>query len=287
MGLSKRYLEDISQTIGFDGDINERVNETSKLLADLFHSDAVEGDYLRRDSRIGGMIQRARNELKGLTYYDEPKLYFSKLRILLTEFTFEELLEYYHDCVKEWVGPMQSRLAWLIIRNTHRHRALIHKVTTDTIQFSPAGGGFVQEVKRDIARLEYVDKFPRNWVAGFFQIEDDTIYQGFHDPEARWNGWAMPYFTRKTANAIVAEIPAFEDGKPYGYFEGDICFIWDYGLEDYESYKPTSLEGVDELVYGIGAGSWVWDSVEESEYEYQESGSEVSYDEFLEDRRGF
>ena len=286
MSYSKRYLEDISQTIGFQGEINDRVNETAKLLKSLLHSDAVTGDYLRRDTKIGWVVQQARMDLKGLNYYDEPKLYFSKLHDLLTQFTLEELLEWYHDCIKEYIEPQATRLAWIYIRE-NRYRALIHKVTTDTIQFSPAGGGFVQEVKRDIARLEYVDKFPRNWVAGFFQIEDDTIYRGFHDPEARWNGWAMPYFTRKTANAIVAEIPAFEDGKPYGYFEGDICFIWDYGLEDYESYKPTSLEGVDELVYGIGAGSWVWDSVEESEYEYQESGSEVSYDEFLEDRRGF
>ena len=92
MSFTKRYLEDISQTIGFCGEINERVNETAKLLKSLLHSDAVEGDYLRRDSRIGWVVQRARNELKGLTYYDEPKLYFSKLNRLLTRFTFEELL---------------------------------------------------------------------------------------------------------------------------------------------------------------------------------------------------
>lgn len=286
MGLSKRYLEDISQTIGFGGTINERVNETAKLLKSLLHSDALKGDYLRRDTKIGWVVQQARMDIKGLEYHNEPKLYFSKLTNLLTGFTLEELLEWYQDCIKDYIEPQATRLAWIYIRD-NRYRALIHKVTTDTIQFSPAGGGFVKEVKRDIARLEYVDKFPRNWVAGFFQIEDDKIYQGFHDPEARWNGWAMPYFTRKTANAMVRDLPELEDGKPYGYFEGDVCFIYDYGLEDYESYKPTALEGVEELVYGIGAGSWVWDSVEESEYEYQQSGFDGDYDEFLEDRRGF
>ena len=280
MSNIKRHLEDISDAIGFKGEINERVICTASLVDEMSQSYVINSDT--PVTPISELVMNLKY------YYRHGKLDELKRDLikLVSRYTFEELSEYYQQCTYEYIEPQATRLAWIYIRE-NRYRALIHKVTTDTIQFSPAGGGFVQEVKRDIARLEYVDKFPRNWVAGFFQIEDDTIYRGFHDPEARWNGWAMPYFTRKTANAIVAEIPAFEDGKPYGYFEGDICFIWDYGLEDYESYKPTSLEGVDELVYGIGAGSWVWDSVEESEYEYQESGSEVSYDEFLEDRRGF
>ena len=280
MSHIKRHLEDISEAIGFQGEINERVICTASLVDEMSQSYVINSD-----TPVTPISELVLN----LKYYcrhkrlDELKRDLIKLVSL---YTFEELSEYYQQCTYDYIEPQATRLAWIYIRD-NRYRALIHKVTTDTIQFSPAGGGFVKEVKRDIARLEYVDKFPRNWVAGFFQIEDDTIYQGFHDPEARWNGWAMPYFTRKTANAIVAEIPELEDGKPYGYFEGDVCFVWDYGLEDYESYKPTALEGVDELVYGIGAGAWVWDSVEESEYEYQESGSEVSYDDFLEDRRGF
>ena len=280
MSNIKRYLEDISDAIGFRGEINERVICTASLVDEMSQSYVINSDT--PVTQISELVMNLKY------YYRHGKLDELKRDLikLVTNYTFEELSEYYQQCTYEYIEPQATRLAWIYIRE-NRYRALIHKVTTDTIQFSPAGGGFVQEVKRDIARLEYVDKFPRNWVAGFFQIEDDTIYQGFHDPEARWNGWAMPYFTRKTANAMVSELPELEDGKPYGYFEGDVCFIYDYGLEDYESYKPTALEGVDELVYGIGAGSWVWDSVEESEYEYQQSGFEGDYDEFLEDRRGF
>lgn len=280
MSNIKRHLEDISDAIGFKGEINERVICTASLVDEMSQSYVINSDT--PVTPISELVMNLKY------YYRHGKLDELKRDLikLVTNYTFEELSEYYQQCTYEYIEPQATRLAWIYIRE-NRYRAVIHKVTTDTIQFSPAGGGFVQEVKRDIARLEYVDRFPRNWVAGFFQIEDDTIYQGFHDPEARWNGWAMPYFTRKTANAMVSELPELEDGKPYGYFEGDICFIWDYGLEDYESYKPTTLEGVDELVYGIGAGSWVWDYVEESEYEYQESGFEGSYDEFLEDRRGF
>ena len=280
MSNIKRYLEDISDAIGFRGEINERVICTASLVDEMSQSYVINSDT--PVTQISELVMNLKY------YYRHGKLDELKRDLikLVTNYTFEELSEYYQQCTYEYIEPQATRVAWIYIRE-NRYRALIHKVTTDTIQFSPAGGGFVQEVKRDIARLEYVDKFPRNWVAGFFQIEDDTIYQGFHDPEARWNGWAMPYFTRKTANAMVSELPELEDGKPYGYFEGDVCFIYDYGLEDYESYKPTALEGVDELVYGIGAGSWVWDSVEESEYEYQQSGFEGDYDEFLEDRRGF
>lgn len=280
MSNIKRHLEDISDAIGFRGEINERVICTASLVDEMAQSYVINSDT--PVTPISELVMNLKY------YYRHGKLDELKRDLikLVTNYTFEELSEYYQQCTYEYIEPQATRLAWIYIRD-NRYRALIHKVTTDTIQFSPAGGGFVKEVKRDIARLEYVDRFPRNWVAGFFQIEDDIIYQGFHDPEARWNGWAMPYFTRKTANAIVSDLPELEDGKPYGYFEGDVCYIWDYGLEDYESYKPTTLEGVDELVYGIGAGSWVWDSVEESEYEYQQSGFDGDYDEFLEDRRGF
>jgi hypothetical protein len=280
MSNIKRHLEDISDAIGFKGEINERVICTASLVDEMAQSYVINSDTAV--TPISELVMNLKY------YYRHGKLDELKRDLikLVTNYTFEELSEYYQQCTYEYIEPQATRLAWIYIRD-NRYRALIHKVTTDTIQFSPAGGGFVKEVKRDIARLEYVDKFPRNWVAGFFRIEDDKIYQGFHDPEARWNGWAMPYFTRTTANAIVSDLPELEDGKPYGYFEGDVCFIYDYGLEDYESYKPTSLEGVDELVYGIGAGSWVWDSVEESEYEYQQSGFDGDYDELLEDRRGF
>tara|TARA_Y100001973_G_scaffold7480_1_gene10377 strand:+ start:532 stop:834 length:303 start_codon:yes stop_codon:yes gene_type:complete len=92
MSFTKRYLEDISQTIGFCGEINERVHVTSRLLDDMLNSYNAEGDCLHNNSSIGWQIQQARNELKGLKYYHEPKLYFSKLNRLLTRFTFEELL---------------------------------------------------------------------------------------------------------------------------------------------------------------------------------------------------
>lgn len=283
MSATKRYLEDISEAIGFNGELNSRVEATFTLLNNLFNSEAVASDFEQSDKSA---IAVAVYDCRLMSYAKYPDAHNTVLVRLLESYSFEELFEYYQHCVYKFIKDAPTRLAWISI-GERRFRGLVHKVSTTTIEFSPAGGGFVQTIDRKLARLEYVDKFTPNYVAGFFQIDDGVIYEGFHDPDARWNGWAMPYFTREVANLVASEIPQLEDKSPYAYFEGDTCYVWDYGLEEYEAYEPTTLEGVDELVYGIGAGSWIWDNASDSEYEYQKSGFEGSYDEFLEDRRGF
>jgi hypothetical protein len=74
----------------------------------------------------------------------------------------------------------------------------------------------------------------------------------------RWNGWAMPYFTRTTARAIVQDINAARERgqiEMRATWRGDSVVIID---EDgtTEEYAPVWVAGHPR--YPIGAGGWVW-----------------------------
>jgi hypothetical protein len=76
--------------------------------------------------------------------------------------------------------------------------------------------------------------------AGFVQIEDGPEIPCMIGSET-WNGWALPYFTAEVALSVI---------NLYG---------WD-SVEEGGAIPTTWHAGG--MLYGVGAGSWIWSEVE-------------------------
>lgn len=75
-----------------------------------------------------------------------------------------------------------------------------------------------------------------------------------------WNGWAMPVFEFTEATNITNAVQDFKnrfDGK-------NDCFITTNGDDEDEIWSSQTISvhgGTPLKVYGIGAGSWIWEEI--------------------------
>lgn len=85
---------------------------------------------------------------------------------------------------------------------------------------------------------------------------NERQYRGWHNPEVRWNGFAVPWFTRATSAAILAEqeIPYRHEGQTF-YTLDPYNLVTEYGGESYGG----------EILYSIGGYEWAWEIEEETE----------------------
>jgi hypothetical protein len=77
----------------------------------------------------------------------------------------------------------------------------------------------------------------------------------------RWNGWAMPYFTKETALDMLTA-----SGNTFRFDDARDAFIISepeaYDGEDYViEAEQIDVNGERVKVYAVGAGCWVWDEV--------------------------
>jgi hypothetical protein len=72
--------------------------------------------------------------------------------------------------------------------------------------------------------------------------------------DRRWNGWAIPRFTREQAESI-AEFCNTDDSDLAMWWDGDVLVCRDEQGVEVDRWAPDSLGG-----YAVGASSWVWDS---------------------------
>lgn len=107
-----------------------------------------------------------------------------------------------------------------------------------------------------------------------FCIEESAWYEGYHDPEIRWNGWACPYFTFDQAKAMCEGFQAegeafnkeFHPGNPdaeafkWVYVELLDCFVIGMADGEPEAYGAHQMDTEDGpmKLYAIGAWGWVW-----------------------------
>ena len=81
--------------------------------------------------------------------------------------------------------------------------------------------------------------------------------------DERWNGWAIPYFTKEVALEIVAQMPDHlrysEDIDAFVY--NDLEATGDESCNEY--FGADYIDG--EKYYSIGGCSWCWDEVVEEE----------------------
>lgn len=95
----------------------------------------------------------------------------------------------------------------------------------------------------------------------FSDMLGNVYFDGYTDGDS-WNGWACPYFTQETAEAILNT--SKENGYTWSYDETAACFIVRHN-EDPEDYEPERFAGVkilaenrEIIVFAIGAYSWAW-----------------------------
>jgi hypothetical protein len=128
----------------------------------------------------------------------------------------------------------------------------------------PKGGGPEFRIPlSDISRFSRVDDLERVSIyrKGRFAMDGvDGEFDGWWDGEC-WNGWARPKFEyADAANVIRAVAPGT------GRFDaGADCFIAAIADAEEETWSAETItlpDGGSAKVYGIGAGAWIWEEVE-------------------------
>ncbi|MGO3234851.1 MAG: hypothetical protein ACTIKT_15450 [Microbacterium sp.] len=93
-------------------------------------------------------------------------------------------------------------------------------------------------------------------------IEHETLFPAAHIPDARWNGFAIPGFTREQVTAVIAWSNAlaatFPDDTVTLEWDGDTLYeIADYGDGPERDEVPTSIIDGQPLYYA--GNGWTWE----------------------------
>lgn len=97
-----------------------------------------------------------------------------------------------------------------------------------------------------------------------FDPEDSPVWEGYHDPGKRWNGWACPWFDVVTA----LEVATYLDDRAQLHPDGALVFHEQGGEseEDLVVMYPTALSIDDTPLYDFGGG-YCFNVVEEKKPE--------------------
>ena len=99
-----------------------------------------------------------------------------------------------------------------------------------------------------------------------FIIDDWLAAEGIHDPDRRWNGWAVPFFTleevQKIAETVNASIDPNDTWEKITVQDGKVFSEYNGGDES-EIEEVASIDFEGKKYFGVGATSWVWDVWEE------------------------
>jgi hypothetical protein len=131
----------------------------------------------------------------------------------------------------------------------------------DTVHFCSQGGGFVHRARRPDFERDFRPTTPAGFHAARFSAEwldEGTLLEGFSNG-MRWNGWAMPYFSRETGLRLCTMLPSlrFDAGR-----NAFVSFCEDYPEGEQEEVFEAcavDVDGVALELYPVGAGSWTWD----------------------------
>lgn len=156
----------------------------------------------------------------------------------------------------------------LIVRDDTRHpegTLVVDRFDQDgNLRAHPMGGGLELTIPAgDVARFSVVthDEATPIYRKARFILEglDDVEFEGW-TADKRWNGWAMPYFETQQATKLAGLLV-----DQLRYDPAQDAFIGSSG--DEEEIWPGHFiglpDGGEAKVYAIGAGSWMWDILEE------------------------
>lgn len=134
--------------------------------------------------------------------------------------------------------------------------------TETTVKFYSESGGFektgpAEKFEEDFRAVDPAVDVLR-WRRAYLCFEDGPLIPGFSDGR-RWNGWAMPAFTKETLDAVLPSLGADDFAITYD----PTLDAYRYPDDDNEPETSTTIEvdGHSVKVYMLGAGSWCWDEV--------------------------
>src|SRR5579859_4552222 len=81
-------------------------------------------------------------------------------------------------------------------------------------------------------------------VRSSFTIDAVEAFEGWYDPDVRWNGFACPLFEREEADRVASAFGL-------RYAEADDAYS-----DDTDMYVGTERQGLH--LYAIGAQGWTW-----------------------------
>lgn len=124
------------------------------------------------------------------------------------------------------------------------------------LHVSPLGGGPVWKIRHP-SDFRKVRDTATSLRPAVFELGDDNEHEfaGFHTGR-RWNGWAMPLFTKETADKIIAWISEWDEYKAR-YDEEKDAYVVQYADDEPDVFAAEVVDR--KKLYPIGAGSWVWD----------------------------
>lgn len=113
-------------------------------------------------------------------------------------------------------------------------------------------------------------KLPENKIVNsYFCVDSGALYEGFHVPSCRWNGWATPMFELDVAKKIALD--TYSDDYHIRWIDEANAFeLVDKhsGEPDPWFFKAESIvvSGEQKTVYAIGSGFWCWDDYDSPEH---------------------
>lgn len=137
--------------------------------------------------------------------------------------------------------------------------------SSDTVNFYNAGGGLLRTMDRTKFHELYmkVDSLPWVWERKAFAVDGGPAWEGWSTGQL-WNGWEKPYFTKDVAEKLCAASCGPDDRWRYNVDTDEFGVKFD-GVDEEDVFESITIEvdGCKHRVYGIGAGSWCWDRVEQ------------------------
>lgn len=130
----------------------------------------------------------------------------------------------------------------------------------DQVEFAQQGGGFVCRMPRAefdaIFALAPTPEFSLVNITADW-LPDEVTLQAYSDG-TRWNGWAMPCFTREVALQLTALMPIVR------YDEARDAFVATIDEDEEELFRSRVVRvGNQEVItYPIGSGSWCWEELD-------------------------
>ncbi len=143
------------------------------------------------------------------------------------------------------------------------HLVQVIEQNPDTVQFCAQGGGFVFQGPRAAFERDFTPaplpgfraaRFTADW------LDEGTTLVGFTDG-LRWNGWAMPYFSREVGLRLCSLLPSLTFDAERNAF---VSVCEDYPEDEQEeafAVRTVEVDGKQLELYAIGAGSWTWDEI--------------------------
>lgn len=127
----------------------------------------------------------------------------------------------------------------------------LEKILMEWAQADFGWDEFPEIIDGGYLRPECSDEYlkSKGYEKGRFGFDDGPLFDGWHKPESRWNGWANPFFTSETRLKILATFNTIDDDHGFRskeeYNDPD-CNHWIEIAED----KQPNKHGL----YGMGWG---------------------------------